>query len=154
MMPPEFMETTKLSVFEAPLTITRRAARAQEVFREVAHVKEEAPKPVAPRPSAAPAKPAATPMISDDMLSALARHDADSTINERGSDGEKTQRLPAFDPRLYNPDGSKKTEAPQPQPEGAEKTQQLDFTRTQKLDLSIEKLQEAKRMLQGITQKT
>ena len=48
MMPPELMETTKLSVFEAPLTITRRAARAQEVFREVAHVKEEAPKPAAP----------------------------------------------------------------------------------------------------------
>ncbi len=45
MMPAEFMETTKLSVFEAPLTITRRAARAQEVFREVAHVKDEPPKP-------------------------------------------------------------------------------------------------------------
>lgn len=187
MMPPELMETTKLSVFEAPLTITRRAARAQEVFREVAHVKEEAPKPVAPKP-AAPAKPAAAPMISDDMLAALARRDADSTLNERaaaadttinqrGSDGEKTQRLPAFDPRLYNPDGSRKSAEPGAQPPGADRTQKmnpgdtqkLDFTgtqkldpgqtqklapeATQKLDLSIEKLKEARRLLQA-TQKT
>ena len=188
MMPPELMETTKLSVFEAPLTITRRAARAQEVFREVAHVKEEAPKPVAPKP-AAPPKPAAAPMISDDMLAALARRDADSTLNERaaaadttinqrGADGEKTQRLPAFDPRLYNPDGSRKSAEPGAQPPGADRTQKmnpgdtqkLDFTSTQKLDpgqtqklapettqkldLSIEKLKEARRLLQGVTQKT
>lgn len=187
MMPPELMETTKLSVFEAPLTITRRAARAQEVFREVAHVKEEAPKPVAPKP-AAPPKPAAAPMISDDMLAALARRDADSTLNERaaaadttinqrGTDGEKTQRLPAFDPRLYNPDGSRKSAEPGAQPPGADRTQKmnpgdtqkLDFTSTQKLDpgqtqklapettqkldLSIEKLKEARRLLQA-TQKT
>ena len=187
MMPPELMETTKLSVFEAPLTITRRAARAQEVFREVAHVKEEAPKPVAPKP-AAPAKPAAAPMISDDMLAALARRDADSTLNERaaaadttinqrGADGEKTQRLPAFDPRLYTPDGSRKSAEPGAQPPGADRTQKmnpgdtqkLDFTgtqkldpgqtqklapeTTQKLDLSIEKLKEARRLLQA-TQKT
>ena len=187
MMPPELMETTKLSVFEAPLTITRRAARAQEVFREVAHVKEEAPKPVAPKP-AAPAKPAAAPMISDDMLAALARRDADSTLNERaaaadttinqrGTEGEKTQRLPAFDPRLYNPDGSRKSAEPGAQPPGADRTQKmnpgdtqkLDFTgtqkldpgqtqklapeTTQKLDLSIEKLKEARRLLQA-TQKT
>ncbi|MBX3716120.1 MAG: dynamin family protein [Burkholderiales bacterium] len=187
MMPPELMETTRLSVFEAPLTITRRAARAQEVFREVAHVKEEAPKPVAPKP-AAPAKPAAAPMISDDMLAALARRDADSTLNERaaaadttinqrGADGEKTQRLPAFDPRLYNPDGSRKSAEPGAQPPGADRTQKmnpgdtqkLDFTgtqkldpgqtqklapeTTQKLDLSIEKLKEARRLLQA-TQKT
>ena len=168
MMPPELMETTKLSVFEAPLTITRRAARAQEVFREVAHVKEEAPKPAAPpKPAAAPG-PAAAPMISDDMLSALSRHGGEVTINERGSDGEKTQRLPAFDPRLYNPDGSKK--ATGGQPPGAERTQKLDpgdtqkldFTTTQKFDPgttqrleeSIEKLQEARRNLQGATPKT
>ncbi len=184
MMPPELMETTKLSVFEAPLTITRRAARAQEVFREVAHVKEEPSKPAAaPRP-AAPAAPAAAPMISDDMLSALAKHDGDSTISERVLAGEKTQRLPAFDPRLYNPDGSRKT-APA-QPPGADRTQKLDPGSTQKLDFgstqkldpgstqkldfgstqkldpnatqkleqSIEKLQEARRILQESTPKT
>ena len=156
--PPELMETTKLSVFEAPLTFPRRAGRAQEVFREVAHVMEEAPAPVAARP-VAPPKPAAAPMISDDMLAALGRHGPDTTIDERVRDGEKTQRLPAFDPRLYKPDGSRKTESAQPP--GAEKTQQLDFTstqkldpdRTQKLDLAMEKLQEAKRRLQDVTQK-
>ncbi|MBL0141959.1 MAG: dynamin family protein [Betaproteobacteria bacterium] len=169
MMPAELMETTRLSVFEAPLTISRRAARAQEVFREVAHVKEEPPKPVAPRP-AAPAKPQEAPMISSDMLAALARSGPDDTVNERAADGDKTQRLPAFDPRLYNPDGSKKSEAPSPQPQGAEKTQQLDLsgaqpqgaektqqldlTRTQRLDLSIEKLQEAKRRPQDLPQKS
>ena len=122
-------------------------------------------------------------MISDDMLSALSRHGGEVTINERGSDGEKTQRLPAFDPRLYNPDGSKK--ATGGQPPGAERTQKLDPGSTQKLDFattqkfdpgttqkldpgttqkldpgttqrleeSIEKLQEARRILQGATPK-
>jgi len=146
MMPPELMETTKLSVFEAPLTITRRAARAQEVFREVAHVKEEAPKPVAaPRP-AAPPRPAAAPMISDDMLSALSRHGGEATINERGTEGEKTQRLPAFDPRLYNPDGSKK--ATGGQPPGADRTQKLDAGSTQRLDFGT-----TQRLDPGTTQK-
>ncbi len=189
MTPPEFMETTKLSVFEAPLTITRRAARAQEVFREVAHVKEEAPKPaVTPKP-AAPAAPAVAPMISDDLLASFAKHAPDSTHPDRPAasrppegDGEKTQRLPAFDPRLHNPDGSRRTAPAQPegaertqrldavqpagvettqrldaavpgQPEGAEKTQQLDFTTTTRLEVSVEKLREAKRILQGTNPK-
>ena len=139
MMPPELMETTKLSVFEAPLTISRRAARAQEVFREVAHVKEEPPKPVAPRPAAPAPKPQAAPLISDDMLAALSRHPGEATINERGADGEKTQRLPAFDPRLYNPDGSRKAVAGQPP--GADRTQKLDPGSTQRLDFgSTQKL--------------
>ncbi len=284
-MPPELMETTKLSVFEAPLTITRRAARAQEVFREVAHVKEEAPKTAAPKRVVAPA---AAPMISNDMLAALSRRPVDTTVNERApapaatsddtvnqrapaatsddtvnqrapaatsndtvnqrapsgstevthnqrpsagsardtlnqrppagsardtltqhpatgspedtvklrvpvdsardtltqrpetgspedtmklqvpagdadaapaeraaspvSDGEKTQRLPKFDPRLYNPDGSRKSDGKMP--EGAETTQQLDLTRTQRLEVSIERLQQAKRLLQGSPQKS
>jgi hypothetical protein len=129
--PPELMETMKLSVFDAPLTINRRAARAQEVFREVAHVKEEAPKPAAPKPAPA-AMPQAAPMISDDMLAALSRAQEGETINERGSDGDRTQKLPAFDPRLYNPDGTRKKEPAQPA--GADRTQRLDFTTTQKLD--------------------
>lgn len=161
MMPAELMETTRLSVFEAPLTITRRAARAQEVFREVAHVKEEPPRPAAPKP-APKAAPAAAPLMSDDMLAAIARHDPDRTLNERGTDGEKTQRLPAFNPSLYEADGSRK--APPAQPPGAEETQRLDFTdtqkldftttqkldpeRTQKLERTIEKLQEARRALE------
>ena len=97
-----------------------------------------------------------------------AAHSGEATINERGSDGEKTQRLPAFDPRLYNPDGSRKT-APA-QPPGADRTQKLDPGSTQKLDFgstqkldpnatqkleqSIEKLQEARRILQESTPKT
>jgi hypothetical protein len=159
--PPELMETTRLSVFEAPLTITRRAARAQEVFREVAHVKEEAPKPVARKP-AAPAKPIEAPMISDDLLSALSGKDPDATLDQRGSDGEKTQRLPAFDPRLYKPDGTKVASG---QPAGAEKTQKLypaEAERTQRLEPAqtqglqekLDKLREIRRKLQEATPKT
>jgi hypothetical protein len=163
--PPELMETTKLSLFDAPLTISTRAAQAQEVFREVAHVKEEAPKPAAPRRPAAP-RPAQEPMISDDMLSALARAVPERTINERGRDGEKTQRLPAFDPRLYNPDGTKRQPS---QPGGAERTQRLDFgstqrldpgttqkldpATTQKLDQSLEELREATQRLRDSAHK-
>ena len=282
-MPAELMETTKLSVFEAPLTISRRAARAQEVFREVAHVKEVAPKAAAPKRVAAPA---AAPMISDDMLAALSRRPVDSTLNERApapasddtvsqrapaaspddtvsqrapaaasddtvsqrapaaasddtvsqrapggsteithnqrpsagsardtvnqrpvagspedtvklhvpvdsvrdtlnqrppagspedttklqvpagaadaapgeraagsaADGDKTMRLPKFDPRLHNPDGTRKSDGKMP--EGADTTQQLDLTRTQRLEVSIERLQQAKRLLQGTPQKS
>ncbi len=159
--PPELMETTRLSVFEAPLTITRRAARAQEVFREVAHVKEEAPKPVARKP-AAPAKPAEAPMISDDLLSALSGKDPDTTLDQRGSDGEKTQRLPAFDPRLYKPDGTKIATG---QPAGADKTQKMypeEAVRTQRLEPAqtqglqekLDKLREIRRKLQEATPKT
>ena len=43
MIAADFLETTMLTPPESPLTISTRAARAQEVFREVAHVKEEAP---------------------------------------------------------------------------------------------------------------
>jgi hypothetical protein len=146
MLPADFLETTKLTVAEAPLTITRRAARAQEVFREVAHVKEEpapAARPAAPRP-AAPAAPAAAPLISDDMLAAFAP--ARSKDGGPG-DAEKTQRLPAIDPRRLNPDGSQKAAGAQPAGAdrtqrldlGHEETQQLDLGRTQILDLSNKK---------------
>ena len=120
MMPPELMETTRMSVFEAPLTITRRAARAQEVFREVAHLKEEPPRPAAPRPAAP--RPVVAPMISDDMLSAISGHAPENTLDERARDSEKTQRLPSYDPRLAAPGAPKMDEpaAPGPQAQPAD----------------------------------
>jgi hypothetical protein len=150
--PPELMETMKLSVFDSPLTINHRAARAQEVFREVAHVKEEAPKPAAPRSAPAARPQAAAPMISDDMLAALSRSQGGETLNERGNDGEKTQKLPAFDPRLYNPDGTRKKDPAQPA--GADRTQRLDVNATQKLDQSLEELRKATQRLHDATHKT
>jgi hypothetical protein len=153
MLPAGLMMTTKLSAIDAPLTINHRAARAQEVFREVAHVKEEPqPRPAAPARPAAPTGPAAAPamapMISDDMLAAFAPPVAPGKRREdAASDAEKTQRLPAFDPRRLNPDGSKKAEGAQPAGAertqrldlGHEETQRLDLARTQILDLSGEK---------------
>jgi hypothetical protein len=74
--PPELMETTKLSTFDSPLTINRRAARAQEVFREMGQGKEPAP---APRRAPAPApRPAAAPMISDELLAGIGKASAPS----------------------------------------------------------------------------
>ena len=73
--PPEMMQTLKLSAFDAPMTISRRAAQAQEVFKQVAPVKVE-PEPRRPEPVAVPAraaKPAAAPLISsDDLMAGLA----------------------------------------------------------------------------------
>jgi hypothetical protein len=133
-----FLETTILTPAESPLTITTRAARAQEVFREVAHVKEETAQPLVrpvpppapgaatpPRPKpAAPARPApgAAPMISDDMLAAFApaggRKDGNAPAQQR------TQRLPPINPRFFTPVGGRR---PEPrQPEGADKTVKLD----------------------------
>jgi hypothetical protein len=199
-IPAELMQTTRLSTFDAPLTINRRAARAHEVFAEVSHVTQAAPKaPEAPR-SAAPAKPAAAPMISDDIFGEIGKAAAqpaaaqpakaaaprlpaapeaqpqtplvERTLRLPG-DGERTQILPAFNPRLFNPDGSRKAFNPdatqqlyptdEGQPAGATRTQKLEpqgaaagneATKTQKLDDAIAKLQEAKRLLQGDPQKS
>jgi hypothetical protein len=145
LLPAGFLEAEVPTAAEAPLTITRRAARAQEVFREVAHVKEEPlpvpARPAAPRP-AAPAAPAAAPLISDDMLAAFAHHDEPGKSKGGApNDAEKTQRLPAFDPRRLNPDGSQK--AAGAQPAGADRTQRLDLghDETQRLDLGHEETQ-------------
>ncbi len=74
--PPELMETTRLAAFDVPMTISRRAAQAQEVFKQVAPVKAE-PEPARAAPvlaSANPAaRPAASPLISsDDLMAGLA----------------------------------------------------------------------------------
>jgi hypothetical protein len=72
--PPELMETTRLAAFDPPMTISRRAAQAQEVFMQVAPVKAE-PAPRRPAPVLASAKPAAkaSPLISsDDLMAGLA----------------------------------------------------------------------------------
>ena len=225
---PELMETTRLATFDVPLTISRRAAQAQEVFKQVAPVKIE---PEVKRAAAAiaPAKPVAAPLISsDDLMAGLAEalspgrvppvppaaplrvvaegalagkdqdpvttvnqrtlarvgaRDAEEapTIDSRIPEGDRTMRIPAFNPADYRPDGSPRDEVP-----AAERTQRLDPTstqpfnpdrtvrlepdaappsnaepakpeaeptRTQRLDASIQKLQEAKRLLQGVTQK-
>ena len=178
-IPPELLQTTRLSTFDAPLTINRRAARAQEVFAEVSHVTPAvAPKPPpAPKP-AAPAQPAAAPMISDDLLGEIARpRPAQSSPEDETplfqrtlrmpGDGERTQILPAFNPRLFNPDGTKKPfdpdstqqlEAPQAapaveaaakQPAEAPPAPGSEAAKTRKMNETIARLQEAKRLLQG-----
>jgi hypothetical protein len=199
-IPAELMQTTRLSTFDAPLTINRRAARAHEVFAEVSHVTQAAPKaPEAAKPSAPP-KPAVAPMISDDIFGEIGKAAAQPAVAvpqaaapqppaaeprleeqtplvERTlrlpGDGERTQILPAFNPRLFNPDGSRKAFNPdttqqlyppdQTPPAEATRTQKLEpqgaaagseATKTQRLNDSISKLQEAKRLLQGDPQKS
>jgi len=253
--PPELMQTMKLSTFDAPMTISRRAAQAQEVFKQVAPVKVE-PEPRRAEPVAVPAraaKPAASPLISSDDLmaglaavlspegvptmagaeplaaartlapGALSARDQDPTttvnqrtlgraeasepswdaptIDSRTREGERTMQIPAFNPAGFNADGSPKDETPAhertqkidlnalakaspertqrldpaavqrldpttTQPFNPDRTQRMQAdpppagspaeaepTRTQRLDASIQKLQEAKRLLQGVTQK-
>jgi len=135
----EFMQTTKLSTFESP-------------------------KPAAPPPAPKPPAPApAAPLMSDDLFAQIA--------------GSKPAPAPAFDPMATQklPPGAEKTQildaqATQKLPPNAEKTQMLDAQATQKLppgaektqilpsdsevtqriDDSIWRLQEAKRILSGI----
>jgi hypothetical protein len=220
---PELMETTKLSTFDAPLTISRRAAQAQEVFMQVAPVKVE-PEPKRAAPAPAIAKPAAKPLISsDDLMAGLASvlspeaappapvvaraiaegaltgadQDPVRTVNQRtlaraeateartgapkdkdetpemerthridltATSPERTQRI---DPAAASPERTQRLDPATTQPFHPERTQRLqaepapeppakppdEATRTQRLDASIQKLQEAKRLLQGVTQK-
>ena len=213
-VPIEFMKTTRLSTFEAARVAPRPAPQTLPPF-----VTPAAPAPpVVPAQAVAPAKPVApapaAPMISDDLMTSQMSTPAPASAPE----GERTMKLPAFDPRLFNADGSKKADPPaapkfepektlaQPAPAfdpdktlsgaeaagmfdpertlsgsgrgakfdpertqqlkgGAEITQKLggdaettqklngDAQTTQRLDDSIWKLQEAKRILKGVTQK-
>ena len=131
-VPVEFMQTTRLSTFEAARVAPKPAPQTLAPL-------------VTPAPAVAPA-----PMISDAMITAELAQPASA------AEADKTMKLPAFDSRLYNPDGSKKADAePAPKFE-PDKTQEMhsDAETTQRLDESIYKLQEAKRLLQGVTQKS
>ena len=148
MIAADFFDTTAvLTPNDAPLTITTRAARAQEVFREVAHVKEEPPEPVAkppparsatpapgPRP-AAPATHAASHMISDDMLAAFTPPGGKEGASP--PDAQKTQRMPPINPRFFTPVGGRRPEGKQP--EGADKTVKLDAPPLQGKDRPTDK---------------
>ena len=222
--PPELMQTTKLSAFDAPLTISRRAAQAQEIFKQVAPVKAD-PEPKRPAAPAPVARPVAAPLISsDELMAGLASalspssrppapraDDPETTVTERPAHAaaapeaapqaapepvpemERTQRIdltkrqPAASEPAADMDRTQRidlatlaTPAPGPertqrldpqttQPFHPERTQRMaaapapadseppaggaEPTRTQRLDASIQKLQEAKRLLQGVTQK-
>jgi len=128
-------ETMPLTPTESPLTITTRAARAQEVFREIAHVREEEPpRPVArpvppdktgkvpPRPPRPAAPAGEAPMISDDMFAAFAATPAKA--GQPAPDPQHTQRLPKARPGLFTPVGGRRHDGKQP--DGADKTLKLD----------------------------
>ncbi len=125
-----------------------------------AHAAAPAPKP-APKP--APAAPAAKPMVSDDLLAQFTAKGApafdpmatqklppesertqriDPERLPRAAEGERTMQIPALDPN-YRPEATQKTEPGAPG----------DAEATQRLDDSIWRLQEAKRILQGIGKK-
>jgi hypothetical protein len=121
-----------------------------------------APRPP-PRPRPAPA-PQAAPMVSDDLLAQVAGPKAGAfdpmatqkltpesertqridpaTIPARPSEGERTMQIPALDPS-FRPEATQRIDPP-----GASEAEQ-----TQRLDDSIWRLQEAKRILQGIGKK-
>jgi hypothetical protein len=167
------METTKLATFDAPMTISRRAAQAQEVFMQVAPVKIEA-EPKRAAPATASAKPAAAPLISsDDLMAGLAsvlspdlvpssREDKDGTpelertqrIEPTAASAERTQRVDPTSTQPFHPERTQRMQSePEPAPPEPPADPSQEPTRTQRLDASIQKLQEAKRLLQGVTQK-
>jgi hypothetical protein len=179
--PPELMETTKLSAFDAPLTISRRAAQAQEVFKQVAPVMAEPQAKRAAPAKPAPAKPAPAPLISsDDLMAGLAAALPPGAPPATPPAFERTQRFevavePApggprqADPastQPVHPERARQADPTSTQPFHPERTQRMpaapaptaespaeppaaDPTRTQRLDTSIQKLQEAKRLLGG-----
>lgn len=120
--------------------------------------KPPAPAPP-PRPAAAPAAQV-SPMVSDDLMAELgggapAPSDPMATGKQPPgaertqpiAEAERTQRIAPLDPR-YSPDSTQvlNPAAPRPEPE-------TDAETAQRIDDSIWRLQEAKRILQGIPQK-
>jgi hypothetical protein len=145
----------RVSVHEAKATLAPQmpapAARPQidapiELMAgAAARAKPAAPTP-APRAAPAPAAPAAAPMVSDDLFATLsgakpAAFDPMAT-QKLAPEGDRTQQIPALDP-AWRPEATQKIE-----PRAGD-----DAQVTQRLDDSIWKLQEAKRILQGIGKK-
>jgi hypothetical protein len=128
-----------------------------------------APAKAAPRP--APAAAPAEPMVSDELFAQIgsgkpaAPFDSMATqklapesertqpvdtavLRPRAPDGDRTMQIPALDP-AWNPEATQRIDpAPAPAPAPAD-----DAQVTQRLDDSIWRLQEAKRILQGIGKK-
>jgi len=144
-VPVEFMRTTKLATFESAARTPAPAVPAK------------APQP--PKPA-----PAAEPMVSDDLFASIGAGSApapafDPMATQRlpaGAEetqrifpvGERTQPNAPLDPN-YRPDSTQKIDATQsPEPAAP-----FDPETTQRMDDSIWRLEEAKRILQGIPQK-
>lgn len=140
-VPIELMQTTKMAAFEAPRPVPKPAPKAV--------VKAASP---------------AGPMVSDDTLASA----FDPMKTQRlDVGGDRTQRIPALDP-AFKPEETLILDAAAPPPAfKPEDTQILDDKPgippqaakdsdaqvTQRLDDSIWRLQEARRILQGLPQK-
>jgi len=149
---------------EAPAPVARR--ELSEPIELMAGRAAPARPAAAPKPAPKPkAGPEAAPMVSDDLLAHLTagkpaapfdpmatqklppesertqRIDP-ATIPARAPEGERTVQIPALDPN-YRPEATQRIDPVAPS----------EAEQTQRLDDSIWRLQEAKRILQGIGKK-
>ena len=157
-VPPELMRTTKLSTFES------------------------ARPPARPVPPPAPKAPE-TPLVSDDLMAELGAKQAAPAFDPMATQklppnadrtqrlppnaektqmlpagAEQTQMLPGSEPRpAFNPESTEILEEKEAharfQPDRTQKMPEPGVEATQRLDDSIWRLQEAKRILQGINNK-
>jgi hypothetical protein len=148
-VPVELMQTTRMASFNAP--------------------KPPAPQPAAAPPPAAPKAPD-TPLMSDDAFAHLAKPkpaappfdpmktqkmgatDVQTTQRMDAAPGpETTQKIPKLDP-AFKPEATQKID-PNPPTVPLEGSTYSEAETTQRIDDSIWRLQEAKRILKGITPK-
>jgi Dynamin family len=131
---------------------------------KAAALKAATPAPkAAPRPPPAPAAPPATPMVADDLfaqISAAKTAPFDSMSTQKlAPESERTQRIEPVSPPARVPEGDKTQKIaaldPAYRPDVTQKMPPADgdAQTTQRLDDSIWRLQEAKRILQGIRDK-
>jgi hypothetical protein len=158
-IPVELMQTTRLSTFEARMARPPAAAPAPAVV---------------PAAAVAPVKAAAqsTPMVSDDLMAALNAQKPSAAppgpattqklppgaerTQRLNTDGESTQRIAPIDP-AFKPEATQIMEVTQKMdaaaPPAAAPAVSSDAETTQRIDDSIWRLQEAKRILSGINPK-
>jgi hypothetical protein len=156
-IPVELMQTTKLSTFEVP---------------KAAPVRPATPAP-APAAGVAPAPAGAQspkPMVSDDLMSSLGapkpapafdpmatqKLPPDSERTQKiKTEGEQTQKITPVEPD-FKPETTQKVDITQKldtQPAPGPALSSTDPETTQRIDDSIWRLQEARRILSGINQK-
>jgi len=139
-VPVDFMKTARVPVpsqaFEKTLAKPMPAPNFEKTLAKPVPAVELSK--AAPAPS--PAPQAEKPMVADDAFASLEKKDEEIEKTVRIADGERTQQIKPLDPN-YRPE-------PQEIPAEANPGTVTGSETTQRLNLSIQRLQEAKRLLQ------
>jgi hypothetical protein len=177
-VPIELMQTTKMAAFDAPRP-TQKAAQAvtpaqagtqspskpmvsDDTLAAFAALKPFDPERTQELPESADRTQKLPPnadrtqkldVATTQKMNIGATQPMEAAKPQRSADGDKTLKIPALDPN-FKPEETQILDAAPPPPAGPADAEKTEAQVTQRLDDSIWRLQEARRILQGLSQKS